>query len=94
MTETQGRERRIHPRLPLKMLVQFRMHDMNEFMRDHAVNISAGGMFICTTAPHPVGSMVYLQFRLVDGANLIETMDQIKAELADMNGPSGDFIDL
>ncbi|MEE8409831.1 MAG: TIGR02266 family protein [Myxococcota bacterium] len=74
---TTGTERREHPRLPLKMLVQFRLHDMDEFMRDHAVNLSAGGMFVRTTEPHEIGSMVYLQFRLADGEKIIEGLGEV-----------------
>jgi uncharacterized protein (TIGR02266 family) len=77
MTETRRQERRVHPRVPLKMLVQFRLHDMDEFMREHAVNISAGGMFVRTAEPHTVGSMVYLQFQLIDGEKLIEGLGKV-----------------
>ena len=74
---TNETERRVHPRLPLKLVVQFRMHDMNEFMREHAVNLSAGGMFIRCRNPHPEGSLVYVQFRLSDGAKLIEGLARV-----------------
>jgi molecular chaperone DnaK len=70
-------ERRIHPRLPLKLLVQFRLHDMDEFMREHAVNLSVGGMFVRSRTPHPEGAMVYVQFRLEDGAKLIEGLAKV-----------------
>src|SRR5689334_444992 len=72
-----GAERRQHPRLPLNMLVQFRVHDMNEFMREYAVNISIGGMFIRTTTPHPSGAMIYLQFQLDNGHKLIEGLGKV-----------------
>ncbi len=72
-----GRERRVHPRLPLKMLVQVRMHDLDEFMRVYAANISVGGMFIRSTAPHPVGANIYLQFRLDDGSTVIEGLGKV-----------------
>jgi uncharacterized protein (TIGR02266 family) len=77
MNESNRPERRVHPRLPLKMLVQFRLHDMDEFMREHAVNISAGGMFVRTVESYPTGSMVYLQFQLADGEKLIEGLGQV-----------------
>lgn len=64
-------------RVPLSMLVQFRLHDMAEFMRDYAVNLSAGGIFIRSSTPQPKGSMVYLQFRLVDGGSLIEGLGKV-----------------
>ncbi len=70
-------ERRIHPRVPLDMLVQFRVNDMEEFLRDYAVNLSLGGMFIRSDDPRPEGSMIYLQFRLADGGKLIEGLGKV-----------------
>jgi molecular chaperone DnaK len=72
-----SRERRVHPRLPLRMLVQFRMHDLDEFMRVYAVNVSVGGIFIRTLTPHPIGAMIYLQFKLEDGKHLIEGLGKV-----------------
>ena len=78
-----GRERRAYPRLPLEMVVQFRLHDLNEFMRDYAANLSQGGMFIRTREPRAEGSLLYVQFRLKDGASLIEGL----ARVVHVNGP-------
>jgi molecular chaperone DnaK len=72
-----SRDRRVHPRLPLRMLVQFRLHDIAEFERIYAVNVSAGGMFIRTLTPHPAGAMIYLQFQLEDGKRLIEGLGKV-----------------
>ena len=66
-----------YPRMPLNMLVQFRLHDMDEFMRDFAVNLSAGGIFIRSTTPQPEGTLLYLQFRLESGDSLIEGMGKV-----------------
>jgi molecular chaperone DnaK len=74
---TASDDRRIYPRLPLKMLVQFRLHDMDEFMREHAVNLSVGGMFVRSRTPQPEGAMIYVQFRLEDGAKLIEGLAKV-----------------
>lgn len=71
------RERRAHSRVPLKMLVQFRLNDMAEFMREWAANISGGGMFIRTREPHASGAMIYLQFHLSDGSKLIEGLGKV-----------------
>ncbi len=71
------RERRAHTRVPLNMVVQFRLNDMAEFMREWAANISSGGMFIRTRTPHASGSMIYLQFRLSDGSKLIEGLGKV-----------------
>lgn len=70
-------ERRSYPRVPLRMLVQFRLHDVAEFMREHAVNLSVGGMFIATRSPWPKESLVYLQFRIADGGTLIEGLGKV-----------------
>src|SRR5688572_24861433 len=71
------RDRRSSVRVPLNMLVQFRLNDINEFMREWASNISGGGMFIRTRTPHPSGSMIYLQFNLSDGSKLIEGLGKV-----------------
>ena len=72
-----GAERRVFERAPLNMLVQFKLSDMNSFLRDYAVNVSTGGMFIRTREPHEEGSMIYLQFRLDDGSKLIEGLGKV-----------------
>lgn len=76
-------ERRSSPRADLQMLVQFRLQDIDEFMRDYAVNISAGGMFVRTEEPHSQGAIIYLQFRLVSGEKLFEGL----AEVVHVNPP-------
>lgn len=72
-----GSERRVHPRLPLRMLVQFRSESVDDFMREYAGNISVGGMFIKTAEPFPYGVMIYLQFQLADGQKLIEGLGKV-----------------
>ena len=48
---TTGRERRAHPRMPLDMLVQFRLHDMDEFLRDY-FGTHFGGIEVIDRAIH------------------------------------------
>ena len=79
------------------MLVQMRLHDLDEFMRVYSSDVSAGGMFIRTVDPRPVGSTIYLQFRLDDGSRIIEGL----ARVAHVNPPDHpapgmgvEFIDL
>jgi uncharacterized protein (TIGR02266 family) len=69
--------RRTFSRTPLSMLVQFRLDDYNQFMREVAVNISEGGMFIRSQEPRDEGSMLYLQFRLKDGDILLEGLGKV-----------------
>jgi len=70
-------ERRSYPRSLLNMVVQFRVRDMDEFMREFAVNLSVGGMFIRTRTPQPEGAMIYVQFQLEDGVKLIEGLARV-----------------
>ena len=46
-------------------------------MREHAVNLSVGGMFIATRNPWAKGALVYLQFRVADGGTLIEGLAKV-----------------
>ncbi len=72
-----GPEQRIHPRIPLQLLVQFRLKDIDTFLREHAVNISSGGLFISSSTPHPNGTMIYLQIQLDNGQKLIEGLGRV-----------------
>jgi uncharacterized protein (TIGR02266 family) len=59
------------------MLVRLRLHDLDEFMRVYSSDVSVGGMFIRGLEPPPVGTTVYLQFRLDDGSRLIEGLARV-----------------
>lgn len=74
---SQERERRITGRLALDLLVQFRCKTMDEFLTEHAGNISTGGMFVRTDTPKPVGAMLYFQFQLEEGDSLIEGLGRV-----------------
>lgn len=86
-TEPGVASRRHHARAPLTLLVQLRSDTVDEFMRQYAVNLSCGGMFIRTEEPRAMHSMVYLQFRLADGSTLIEGL----AKVVHVNPPGGEF---
>jgi uncharacterized protein (TIGR02266 family) len=77
MGMTSDSDRRAHDRIPLRMLVQFKLRDREQFLHDYADNISSGGMFVRTTDAHPVGSMVYLQFFVEGGEKLIEGLGRV-----------------
>ena len=71
-TEKTGQERRKFPRKPLSLLVQFRFNTFENFLAEYSDNISLGGIFIRTETPKEKGSIIYLQFSLEDGEQLIE----------------------
>jgi uncharacterized protein (TIGR02266 family) len=79
MTESQGdgAERRRHDRTPLSLLVQFRFDTLEDFLAEYSVNLSPGGLFIGTDAPHALGDIVHLQFALKDGSRLIEGLGRV-----------------
>ena len=70
-------KRRAHARVPLNLLVQFRVTDFKTFMEDYASNISAGGMYLHSNEIRPVGSMLYFQFALSEGTSLIEGLGRV-----------------
>lgn len=72
-----GAEKRRHPRTPLNVLVQYRFDSFDEFLAEYSLNISPGGIFICTETPREQGAVIYLQFTLKDGNRLIEGMGRV-----------------
>lgn len=75
--EPDGANKRVHPRSPLSLLVQYRFDSFEDFMAEYSADISLGGMFIRTDEPRPSGSMIYLQFSLKDGSSLIEGLGRV-----------------
>lgn len=74
---SQGSERRRTPRVALDLLIQYRFESYEAFLGDRSLDISAGGIFICTEAPREEGTLVYLQFRLKEGAPLVEGLGRV-----------------
>ncbi len=77
MSDSDGPDKRRHPRTPLNVLVQFRFDTFDEFLAEYSVNISPGGIFVKTEEPREEGSVIYLQFALKDGSKLIEGMGRV-----------------
>ena len=70
-------ERRQHERVPLNVLIQYRVESFEEFLCEYAMDLSEGGMFIRTDEVRELGAMVYLQFSLKDGTKLIEGLGRV-----------------
>ena len=70
-------ERRKKYRMPLNMLVQYKVKDLDEFYNEFAGNISIGGMFIKTTQEYSLGSNIYFKFCLLDNSHIIEGLGKI-----------------
>jgi type IV pilus assembly protein PilZ len=54
MPESDGSERRLGPRLPIELRVEYKK--LNTFFADYTKNICKGGTFIRTTKPLPTGT--------------------------------------
>ena len=85
-------QQRKHDRVPLNLLVQFRTNDFSSFMKDYAVNISAGGMFLHADEIRPLGSLIYFQFALHEGTRLIEGLGRVVR--AQQDGMGIEFVGL
>lgn len=72
-----GDERRKYERVPLSLLVQYRLNTFEDFLAEYSADISMGGMFVRTNEPREKGSTLYLQFWLKDGSKLIEALGRV-----------------
>ncbi|HHH30267.1 MAG TPA: TIGR02266 family protein [Polyangiaceae bacterium] len=57
--ETKGRERRVQPRVPITLKVEYKR--LNSFFADYTRNISRGGTFIRTANPLAIGTEFMFQ---------------------------------
>lgn len=69
--------RRRHERVPLSLLVQYRLNTFEDFLAEYSADISTSGMFIRTDEPRELGALIYLQFWLNDGSKLIEGLGKV-----------------
>ncbi len=63
--DQQDRQQRAYERFPVKLQVRFRT--ASEFVQEHAVNLSRGGIFIRSEDPPPVDTAVEVELLLPDG---------------------------
>lgn len=72
-----GAEKRRHPRSPLTLLVQFKYDNFDKFMEAMSRDLSEGGVFIKTAQTRALGSSVFIQVLLSNGAKLLEGMAKV-----------------
>ncbi|MDP7111161.1 MAG: TIGR02266 family protein [Myxococcota bacterium] len=60
---TSDADHRIHPRYPLRVRID--LVGPHGFVKATTENLSAGGLFVATKAPYPVGSRVDLVLRIL-----------------------------
>jgi uncharacterized protein (TIGR02266 family) len=88
-----AKERRSGTRLAVQMWVE-EQHDHGTYFQRTA-NLSAGGMFLENTIPHPVGTRVKLAFKLPGEAQAIRVTGEIVNAVAEEPPGMGvKFVDL
>ncbi|HZS38232.1 MAG TPA: PilZ domain-containing protein [Polyangia bacterium] len=87
------RERRHGPRMPVQMWVEETSAEGTYF--NHSANLSAGGIYLEKTIPHPVGTVVQLQFTLPGDPAPIRVRAKIVAAMTgdDRVGMGLNFVD-
>ena len=68
---TDANQRR-HKRVDVPLLVQYRFGALEELRTEYALNVSVGGMFICTQEQKPIGTRVFVQLTTRDGAHFLQ----------------------
>ncbi len=88
-------ERRVHPRVELNVLVQYRFDSFEDFSAEYAEDLSMGGMFISTDDTREVGTHIYLQFTLQGGRRLVEALGRVARVIPGEDGGMGiEFVNL
>lgn len=76
-SQDSARDRRRFPRVRLNLLVQFRVDSYDQFLKEYALDLSAGGMFVRTDEPRPEGAMIYFQFMVRGGQSIIQGLGKV-----------------
>ena len=89
-SESSQPDRRKDNRVPISTLVRLRFSTFGDFVAEHATNLSQSGMFIRASQPPEKGSLVFLQFSLEDGSQLVEGVAEVvRTVLPGTNEPPG-----
>ncbi|MCA1829012.1 MAG: TIGR02266 family protein [Myxococcales bacterium] len=64
-------QHRAYERVPVKLQVRFRTS--TEFVQEHAINLSRGGIFIRTDDPPPVDTAVEVELQLPDAGPVVSS---------------------
>lgn len=64
-------------RAPVSLKVRFKSATVDEFIEQYSVDISAGGLFIKTKSPMPIGTLLKFEFQLKDESRLIHGVGRV-----------------
>lgn len=79
-------ERRSHPRIPVRILVQHHAGDEHRIEVDYATDLSPGGLFIRTAKPHAADSTLHVRFSPNRGAQMVEAFCRVTRVTVDGMG--------
>lgn len=74
---TPGESPQRYPRADLRRKVSLKFKEFQGFVNEYSENVSAGGMFIRTTSPQPVGTVFDFEFTLGDDYTLIHGLGEV-----------------
>ena len=69
--------RRKAERVDAGFVIQIKCDTFDQFLQEHAVNISQGGIFIQTSQPYTVGTLLHFQFTSIDQGELIDGLGRV-----------------
>ena len=84
-----GDNRRKSERVDAGFVIQIKCDTLDQFLEEHAVNISEGGIFIRTTQSYPVGTLLHFQFTSIDQGELIDGLGRVVHVKEDPSGHHG-----
>lgn len=85
--EYMGREKRIHVRFPVCLAVKYG-EEIPDICADFILNISRGGVFICTETPLKIGSRIVMHFYIPPDKKLLV---QFEGEIVAVNTDSSRY---
>ena len=69
--------RRKNTRVDAGFVIQVKCDTFDQFLEEHAVNISQGGIFIQTNQAYTVGTLLHFQFTSIDQGELIDGLGRV-----------------
>ena len=84
-----GDNRRKTERVEAGFVIQIKCDTFDQFLEEHAVNISQGGLFIRTTQAYTVGTLLHFQFTSMDQGELIDGLGRVVHVNEDPSGHHG-----
>ena len=86
---SQEENRRKSERVDAGFVIQVKCDTYDQFLQEHAINISQGGIFIQTSQSYSVGTLLHFQFTSIDQGELIDGLGRVVHVTEDESGNFG-----